>query len=71
MMIVGVVSNPGEDEENVMSMQEAVEAGILDLSQGLYFNRKTRKSISMVEAMNFGWIKVLLYLQYLLYLCSN
>lgn len=59
MMIVGVVRNPGDEEEEVMSMQEAVEADILDLAQGLYYNSRTRERISMVEAMNSGWIKVL------------
>ena len=58
MMIVGVVRNPGADEEEVMSMQDAVQAGILDLAQGLYYNSSTRQHISMVEAMNSGWVKV-------------
>lgn len=61
MMIVGVVANPGQagaGDEQVISMQEAVDAGILDFSNGLYVNPLTKQSMSMVEAMNAGWIKV-------------
>lgn len=60
MMIVGVVRNPGEADEQVLSMQDAVTLGILDLAQGLYYNSRTRQHISMIEAMNNGWIKVCL-----------
>lgn len=58
MMIVGVVTNPGAAEENVISLQEAVESGILDFNAGEYVNPLTRRRIPMVEAINTGWIKV-------------
>ena len=58
MVIVGVVRNPGHEPEDVLSLQDAVNLGILDLSQGLYYNNNTRQHISMMEAMNSGWIKV-------------
>lgn len=58
MMIVGVVTNPGERNENVISLQEAVKIGILDLGQGLYYNQKTNEMIPMMTAISSGWVKV-------------
>jgi len=63
MMIVGVVTNPDSQRgEEVVSMQEAVAAGILDLAQGLYYNSTTGQYVSMVDAMNKGYVKVSLLL---------
>lgn len=61
MVITGVVANPGADEDEeeiVLSMQDAVSQGILDLQNGTFFNSTTRESISFIEAMNSGYIKV-------------
>lgn len=58
MVITGVVSNPGADEETVLSMQDAVGQGLLDLENGWYRNLTTGDKVSMIEAMNTGLIKV-------------
>jgi len=57
MVIVGVVTNPGEEEEEIISLQDAVQRRRLDLGQGVYWHPTQRQFISMVEAMNNGWIK--------------
>lgn len=59
MVITGIVQNPGSDEDEIiLSMQDAVAHGILDLQNGLYHNPTTKESLSFVEAMNCGYIKV-------------
>ena len=59
MVITGVVLNPGaDDDEIILSMQDAVSRGLLDLQNGLYHNFTTGEDISFVEAMNNGYIKV-------------
>ena len=59
MVITGVVRNPGtDDDEIILSMQDAVSQGLLDLQNGLYHNFTTGEDISFVEAMNNGYIKV-------------
>ena len=58
MVITGVVSNPGADEEKILSMQDAVSQGLLDLQSGLYHNLTTGDKMSMIDAMNSGYIKV-------------
>ena len=58
MMIVGVVTNPGERSENVISLQEAVTSGLIDLGQGLYYNQKTKETVPMMRAISSGWVKV-------------
>lgn len=60
MVIKGVLLNPGVEEEDevMLSMQEAVARGILDLANGLYYNSTTRQKMSVIEAMNNGYIKV-------------
>lgn len=58
MVITGVLRNPGSDEETLLSMSEAVSQGLLDLENGLYRNTSTNENMSMIEAMNRGYIKV-------------
>lgn len=60
MVITGVVANPGSaaDDEVILSMQDAVSRGLLDLENGLYRNPTSGDNISMIEAMNNGFIKV-------------
>ena len=69
MVIVGVVRNPGQEPEQVLSLQDAVNMGILDLSQGVYYNTDTKQHISMMEAMNNGWIKVSSCVIFMLLFC--
>lgn len=58
MVITGVLTYPGTDKESVLSMQDAVEQGLLDFRNGLYLNLTTGERVSMVDAMNTGYIKV-------------
>ena len=58
MVITGVVSNPGKEEETILSMQDAVSQGLLNLQNGLYHNLTTGEQMSMIDAMNSGYIKV-------------
>lgn len=61
MVIKGVVLNPGsndDEDEIILSMQDAVEKGILDLANGLYVNSITNEKMPLIEAMNNGYIKV-------------
>lgn len=60
MVIRGVMLNPGADEKDevILSMQEAVDRGVLDLANGLYYNSTSRKTMPLVDAMNSGFIKV-------------
>jgi len=58
MVITGIVVNPGTSSESVLSMQEAVERGLLDLEHGVYRNSVSGEELSFVEAMNCGYIKV-------------
>ena len=58
MVITGVVSNPEGENEEILSMQDAVNQRLLDLENGLYHNRTTGEKMSMIEAMNAGYIKV-------------
>ncbi|XP_067932421.1 serine-rich adhesin for platelets-like isoform X2 [Watersipora subatra] len=58
MVITGVVSNPEGENEEILSMQDAVNQGLLDLENGLYHNRTTGEKMSMIEAMNAGYIKM-------------
>jgi len=57
-VIKGIVSNPGEEEEIIVSLQDAIDTGIIDPANGLYVNKKTRISIAIPQAMNEGFIKV-------------
>ena len=57
-VITGIVSNPGEDPEKIVSLQDAIDRGIIDPNRGLYVNRLTYKSMPIPQAMNEGLIKV-------------
>lgn len=55
LVIKGVIDPRTGDE---ISIQEAVEAGIVNYGRGLYCNPITRESVSIPEAMSDGRIKV-------------
>jgi len=57
-VITGIVSNPGEESEVIISLQDAIDCGIIDPEQGLYVNRETLTSMPIPQAMNEGLIKV-------------
>lgn len=57
-VITGIVSNPGCDPEKIISLQEAIDRGIIDPNRGLYINKSTYASIAISQAMNEGLIKV-------------
>lgn len=64
-MITGIVSNPGCEPENIISLQDAIDRQIIDPNRGLYINKSTYASIAISQAMNEGLIKVLLHSKYL------
>ena len=57
-VITGIVCNPGREPEEIISLQDAIDRGIIDPARGLYVNKITYASIPIPQAMNEGLIKV-------------
>lgn len=57
-VITGIVCNPGTEPEEIVSLQDAIDRGIIDPARGLYVNKLTYASIPIPQAMNEGLIKV-------------
>ncbi|XP_067948243.1 dystonin-like isoform X2 [Watersipora subatra] len=57
-VITGIVSNPGEEPEKIISLQDAIDCGIIDPNRGLYINKATRNFFPIPQAMNEGLIKM-------------
>ena len=53
---ISAVIDPRTGDE--ISIQEAVEAGIVNYAKGMYCNPTTREAVSIPEAMSDGRIKV-------------
>jgi len=54
--VIRAVIDPRDKKE--ISIQAAIEAGIVDQTRGMYVNPKTGEGVSIPEAMNTGLIKV-------------
>lgn len=57
-MITGVVKYPGREPEEIISLQEAIDTGVIDPNNGLYIDRTNRQRLAIPQAMNEGYIKV-------------
>lgn len=57
-VITGVVKNPRQTPEIIISLQEAIDTGLIHPASGLYLDRGRKATIPIPQAMNEGLIKV-------------